>query len=163
MGPHLDAYFAAEKTESLVFLGLGVAALAFAAFALWRLRDPLFRGMAIPLLLVGLIQVGVGATILLRTGAQLSALTALAQAAPQDFKVQELARMETVRASFTVYKLIEVAFIVVGLVLALLPGARRFWRGFGFGMLIQGALMLPADLLAEARAAVYVQQIAALP
>lgn len=159
----LNAYFAAEKAESLVFLGFGVVAIAFALFALWRLRDPLFKGLAIPLLLVGLIQVGVGAAIHMRTDAQLAALTAQARASPQDFKAQELARMATVGASFSVYKAIEVAFVVVGLVLALRPGARRFWRGFGLGMLVQGALMLPADLLAEARAANYVRQIAAMP
>jgi len=53
--------------------------------------------------------------------------------------------------------------IVIGLILALNPNARRFWRGLGLGMLLQGALMLPADLLAEDRAAVYVRQLEAMP
>ena len=163
MGSHLDAYFAAEKAESLVFLGFGLVGVAFAVFALWRLRDPLFKGMAIPLLLVGLIQIGVGATIHLRTDTQLAALKAQVQAVPQDFKTRELARMATVGTSFSVYKGIEATFIVVGLFLALKRNARRFWRGFGLGMLIQGALMLPADLLAEDRAAAYVRQIEAMP
>jgi hypothetical protein len=119
--------------------------------------------MAIPLLLVGLIQAGVGATIYARTGPQVAALKAQYQAGPATFKTQELARMKAVSSSFIVYKSIEALFVVVGLLLALMPNARRFWRGFGVGMLVQGALMLPADLLAEDRAATYVGQIEAMP
>jgi hypothetical protein len=163
MSSHLDVYFAAEQAESLVFLLFGLFAAGFAVFALWRLRDPLFKGLAVPLLLVGLIQLVVGATVYLRTDAQRATLQAQAVAAPTQLKTEELARMETVRASLTVYKGIEAAFIVIGLILALNPKARRFWRGLGLGMLLQGALMLPADLLAEDRAAVYMQQLEAMP
>jgi len=81
----LDAYFAAERTESLVFLAFGLAAIAFSVFALWRLRDPLFKGMAIPMLVVGLIQAGVGATILARTDSQVAALKAQVDSAPANF------------------------------------------------------------------------------
>jgi hypothetical protein len=160
---HLDAYFAAEKTESLVFLGVGLLACVAAGLVLWRVRDPLFRGFALPLLIVGLVQVGVGATVHARTDAQLATLKAQYQAAPAEFKAQESARMKTVRASFMAYKAVEIAFIVIGLGLAFARGAHRFWRGLGLGMLVQGALMLPADLLAEERADMYLAQLEALP
>jgi hypothetical protein len=163
MPSQLDAYFAAEKAEGLGFFVFGLVACGFAVFALWRVRDPLFKGMAIPLLAVGLIQVAVGATIFARTDAQVASLRAQVQVAPADFKAQELARMSTVTSSFAVYKLIEVGFLVIGLGLALKPGIRRYWRGFGLGMLLQGALMLPADLVAEARAAAYVRTIESVP
>jgi hypothetical protein len=159
----LDAYFAAEKAESLLFLLAAAIALAFSAFALWRLRDSLFKGLAIPLLLVGLIQLVVGASIFARTEAQLAELKAQYRVAPSTFKAQELSRMTGVSRSFGVYKGIEIAFVVVGLALALTRRAGRFWRGFGLGMLVQGALMLPADLLAEHRAAGYIRAIEALP
>lgn len=159
----LDTYFAAEKTESLVFLAVGLLACVVAALVLWRVRDPLFRGFALPLALVGLIQVGVGANIHARTDGQLAALKAQYRAAPAEFKSREGARMKSVRAGFLVYKVVEVAFIVIGLVLAFARGLHRFWRGLGLGMLVQGALMLPADLIAEERAAVYQARLQALP
>ncbi|MCO5123435.1 MAG: hypothetical protein M9915_06800 [Rhizobacter sp.] len=159
----LQAYFADERTESLVFMAFGLVAVLLAALTLWRVRDPLFRGMAVPVLVVGLIQLGVGYVIHARTDAQVAALSAQLQNEPAAFKAQELARMKTVRTSFAVYKGIEGTFIIVGLGLALMRNARRFWRGFGLGMLLQGALMLPADLIAEDRAAEYVRQIEALP
>ena len=66
--------------------------------------------MAIPLLLVGLIQAGVGATIRARTDPQVAALKAQYQAAPATFKTQELARMKAVSSSFIVYKSIEALY-----------------------------------------------------
>lgn len=159
----LEVYFDAEKAESLAFLGIGLLACVAGAIVLWRVRDPLFRGFALPLLLVGLVQVGVGATIHTRTDAQVTALKSQYQAAPAEFKAQELARMKTVRSSFMIYKAVEVGFIVIGLVLAFTRRLHRFWRGMGLGMLVQGALMLPADLLAEERAGVYLAQLEALP
>lgn len=160
---NLDTYFAAEKTESLVFLAVGLLACVVAALVLWRVRDPLFRGMALPVLVVGLIQVAAGFTIYDRTDAQVAELSAQLQSDPAAFKAQELARMKTVQTGFAIYKSVEGLFIVVGLGLALMRSAHRFWRGFGLGMLLQGALMLPADLIAEDRAATYVGQIQALP
>lgn len=160
---HLQAYFADERAESLVFMGIGMAAVLLAALTFWRVHDPLFRGMAVPVLLVGLIQLGAGFAIHARTDVQVAALSVQLQAEPFAFKAQELARMKAVRASFAVYKGIEGMFIIVGLGLALMRSARRFWRGFGLGMLLQGALMLPADLIAEDRAAEYVRQIETLP
>ena len=71
--------------------------------------------------------------------------------------------MKSVRAGFLVYKVVEVAFIAIGLMLAFARGLHRFWRGLGLGMLVQGALMLPADLLAEERADTYLVQLEALP
>jgi hypothetical protein len=159
----LDAYFGAEKSESLAFLAVGLIACAVAATVFWRVRDPLCRGLALPLLLVGLVQVGVGAAIHARTDAQLEALKAQHQAAPAEFKAQELARMKAVRSSFMAYKVLEVAFIFIGLGLAFTRRLHRFWRGLGLGMLVQGALMLPADLLAEQRADTYLVQLEALP
>ena len=160
---YMEAYFAAEKTESLVFLVFGMAVIVFAAFTLGRWRDPLIKGLAIPLLAVGAIQVAVGTTIFARTDAQVSSLMAQYQLAPASFRTQELARMKVVSDGFTIYKIIEAVFIAAGLLLALMPNARRFWRGFGLGMLVQGALMLPADLVAEDRAENYVKQIASIP
>ncbi len=163
MQPNLDVYFAAEQAESLVFLAFGLGAILLAGLMIWRWRDPLFKGLAVPMLIVGAIQVGVGATVFARTEGQLAALKAQYQAAPATFKAQELERMKAVRSSFTVYKAIEVAFIGIGLLLAMLGSLHRFWRGIGLGMLLQGALMLPADLVAEDRADIYMRQIESLP
>ncbi len=64
-------------------------------------------------------------------------------------------------ASFAAEKVESLVF--VGLELALTRRASRFWRRIGLGMLVQGALMLPADLLAEDRADDFIRAIEAIP
>lgn len=100
----LDAYFAGERAESLLFLAIGLIACVVAGLFLWRRRDPLLAGLAPPLALVGLIQVGVGATIYARTPGQVASLQAHYATAPAAFKAEEGARMQAVRSGFAVYK-----------------------------------------------------------
>jgi hypothetical protein len=67
--------------------------------------------------------------------------------------------METVNKNFRLYKMIEIGFIGIGVVGVVLWSAHDFWLGIALGMLVQGALMLPADLLAEKRALHYLEQV----
>ena len=156
---HIDTYFNAESAESYVFISFGLLALLFAGYTLWRFNDVLYKSMAIPLVLVGLIQLTVGKTILLHTPSQVAELKTLYQQDRAVFKQKELPRMQTVLKSFDLYKIIEIAFVVIGLLLIIFMPANSFWLGIGLGMLVQGALMLPADIFAEARGAKYFQQI----
>ena len=150
----IETYFQAEQAESLLFAAIGIVALAASAYLLWRYGDALSKGLAIPLVVVGLIQLGVGGGVYLRTPAQMSDLKAQAAKDPARFKAEETTRMATVMANFQTYKIIEVAFILIGLAITLLV-PQPFWLGIGMGLLIQGALMLPADITAEHRGAVY--------
>ena len=150
----LNTYFQAEHAESLLFAAIGIIAIATAAFLLWRYGDALSQGLAIPLILVGLIQLSVGGSVYLRTPAQLAALQAQHMQEPARFKADETARMTTVMTNFRTYKIIEAAFILIGLAVTLTV-SQPFWLGIGMGMLIQGALMLPADITAENRGAIY--------
>jgi hypothetical protein len=157
----IDTYFQAERAECLLFAAFGLLAIAASAVLLWRYGDAMSKGLAIPLVAVGLIQLAVGGGVYVRTPAQVSALTAQLQSNPKRFKADETARMTTVMANFKSYKIIEVAFILIGLVVTLAV-SQPFWLGIGMAMLIQGALMLPADITAEQRGAVYNAAIAKL-
>ncbi len=150
----MEGYFRAEQAESLLFAAFGILAIGLSAYLLWRHGDALSKGLAIPLVLVGLIQLTVGGTVYLRTPGQLAALAAQHRTEPARFRAEETARMAKVMANFTTYKWIEVAFIVTGLAVTLFV-SQPFWLGIGMGMLVQGALMLPADITAAQRGAVY--------
>ena len=155
----IDTYFQAERAESLLFAAFGVTAIALALYLLWRYGGALAMGLAVPLVLVGLIQIVVGGTVLLRTSAQAVALKAQYVQAPARFKADETPRMVQVMANFKTYKWIEVAFVIIGLALTVLV-SQPFWLGIGMGMLVQGALMLPADITAERRGVEYQAAIA---
>jgi hypothetical protein len=137
MSNAIDAYFQGDSAESLVFAALGVVAISASLYLLWRCGDAMSKGPAIPLVLVGLVQISVGAAVYLHTPRQVVALKAQYHQDPAGFKAEETARMSNVMASFSVYKIIEVGFVLIGLAVTLMLGY-PFWLGLGIGMLVQG-------------------------
>lgn len=158
--PNLLAYFRAEKLESLVFLLLGLGAVGASAFLL--LRQHPWRALALPFLLIGLIQVVVGGTVYARTERQVATLQAELQRAPEAARSTEVARMEAVMRSFQVYKAIEIAVFLLGLGLILATRRGSHLGIAGWGFVIQAVLMLGADHFAEARGRVYLQWLRSL-
>jgi hypothetical protein len=156
----LIAYFLAEKRESLLFMGAGVAAL-LASILLFRSSSP-YRGMIGPLALIALIQLGVGGAVYFRTDAQIAELTALLEKDPPAYVAKELPRMEKVSSSFTTYKFAEIALLAAGIAMTFLFRGRDVPYSIGVGLIIQPSLMLVLDLFAERRADVYIEQIKAL-
>lgn len=75
------------------------------------------------------------------------------------FVKAEMPRMDTVMKNFSLYKKVEVAFVVIGLLLIFFAPAKEFWLGVGVGILLQRALMLTADVFAERRGAIYAVKI----
>lgn len=155
----IKTYFTAEKNESLLFLLMGVAAIAFSAYALVKWSEPFYKGLAIPLVLIGIIQIVVGGSVYFRTDKQIADLEKLYQTSISDFKTQETLRMDTVMKNFSLYKKVEIAFVLIGIALIVFINSRDFWLGVGVGMLLQGAVMLTLDIFAERRGTVYIEVI----
>ncbi|HEX7441144.1 MAG TPA: hypothetical protein VF319_13715 [Caldimonas sp.] len=153
-------YFDAEKQESLLFVAVGIAAIVASLYVLRRARR--WRGMVAPLVAIAAIQLVVGATVFLRTGAQVAALQRQLDAAPATFKVEEGERMKTVLRNFDLYRSIELALLAAGIAVTLGLRRREYWRGFGLALALQSAFMLVLDRYAEARAQVYVAALLAL-
>ncbi len=155
----IKTYFTAEKNESLLFILMGVAAIAFSAYALLKWSEPYYKGLAIPLILIGIIQIIVGGSVYFRTDKQTADLEKLYQISTSNFKTQETPRMDTVMKNFSLYKKIEIAFVLIGILLIVFAPSREFWLGVGVGMLLQGAVMLTLDIFAEKRGTVYIEVI----
>ncbi|MFM8465409.1 MAG: hypothetical protein ACKOA0_15190, partial [Burkholderiaceae bacterium] len=69
----LQRYFSAEKSESLLFVAVGILAIGL---AVWLLQDGhRLRSAAFPLIAIALIQLVVGGTVFLRTDGQVAAAT----------------------------------------------------------------------------------------
>ena len=158
----MQAYFAGEKAESLVFMAAGV--VAFVTGAAFLFRGTFLKGMAGALMAVALIHLVVGSTVFLRTDAQLAALTAQLQQDPEAYRAEESARMATVNSNFDLYRNIELGLIALGAVMLLAGRARgrALLAGAGAGLALQAAFTLGLDLFAEARADIYTAAILAL-
>ena len=158
-------YFTAEKQESLLFLIVGIIAVMLAVvFWFFIKSNPnFFKGAAIPLLAIGLIQMVVGYSVYSRTDKQKADIAYNIGMEPVNYvKQTELPRMKTVMKNFVIYRWVEIAFIITGLVLIFLfrsnPG-KSFWYGFGIALAIQALIMLGADYFAEQRGKVYTNEL----
>jgi hypothetical protein len=159
MTKELLVYFVGEKQESVLFLVVGVLAIGVAAW-LWT-TDHRFRLMAVPLVVVALMQMVVGFTIYARTDAQVQSLSVLQKNEPAQFQLEEIDRMQTVMTNFKIYKTIEVVLLVFVLALiAFLPKSDAA-VGIGLGLLVQAAFTLALDLFAEARGEAYLAALRA--
>jgi uncharacterized membrane protein YiaA len=158
MKEHIATYFTAEKQESLLFILAGIVALAVSVW-LWMAGHRL-KAMAYPLAAIALIQLVVGATVLLRSDAQAQTLTQQAATQPQQFVQAEAARMATVMKNFVLYRYIEIALVIIGVLLVALWPRTDWIAAVGVGLALQSALMLTLDLFAEARGQTYLHAVA---
>ena len=158
-------YFTGEKQESLLFLIVGIVAVILAVvFWFFIKSNPnFFKGAAIPLLAIGLIQMVVGYSVYSRTDKQKADIAYNIGMEPVNYvKQTELPRMKTVMKNFVIYRWVEIAFIITGLVLIFLFKSnpdKSFWYGFGIALAIQAIIMLGADYFAEKRGKLYVNEL----
>jgi LPXTG-motif cell wall-anchored protein len=158
-------YFTGEKQESLLFLIIGIVAILL-ALAFWffvKSNPSFFKGAAIPLLAIGLIQMVVGYSVYSRTDKQKSDIAYNIGLEPVSFvKQTELPRMKTVMKNFVIYRWVEIAFIIGGLILIFLFRSdpdKAFWYGLGIALALQAVIMLGADYFAEKRGKVYTEEL----
>ena len=158
-------YFIAEKQESLIFLIIGIVAILLAVI-FWffiKTNPSFFKGTAIPLLAIGIIQCVVGYSVYARTDKQKADIAYNVGVEPASFvKQHELPRMKAVMKNFIIYRWVEIAFILTGIFLIFLFRTnpdRTFWYGLGITLAIQAVLMLGADYFAEKRGAVYTKEL----
>lgn len=158
-------YFTGEKQESMLFIAAGIIAIVLAMVCWFFVKSnpSFYKGLAVPLIILGLLQTIVGFTIYTRTDKQKTDIAYNMGMEPKAFvKQTELPRMEKVMTSFVIYRWMEIAFVVAGLVLVFmfrLNPNKSFWYGLGLALAIQGIVMLGADYFAEKRGAVYTEEL----
>jgi len=154
-------YFKAEKAESLLFVIAGGIAIALAIYFFAVQKNSFYKGMALPLLLVGAIQLVVGGTVWLRSDKDITRVETILTAETQRLHTEEIPRMNTVMKNFVIYRYVEIALIVVGLLLMFATGSALL-HGAGIGLFIQAALMLAFDFFAEQRGHTYLNYLLSL-
>lgn len=158
----IEKYFIAEKQESLLFLGIGIAAIVVALLGVFVWKTQFWKGASIPLILIAILQIIVGFTVYNRSDADRTRVVYALDMNPTELKEKELPRMETVNKNFVIYRYVEIALLLVGVVLmALYKNTidKQFIYGIAVALAIQAALMLGADYFAEKRALLYTAQL----
>lgn len=148
-----------------MFLIVGIVAVLLAVVCWFFIKSNpnFFKGAAIPLLAIGLIQMVVGYSVYSRTDKQKANIAYNMGMEPVNYvKQTELPRMKTVMKNFVIFRWVEIAFILTGLALIFLFRSnpdKSFWYGFGIALAIQAVIMLGADYFAEQRGKWYTSEL----
>ncbi len=155
----IDKYFQAERSESLLFIVVGILSV-LAALVFWLdIQKPFYNGMGWPLLLVALIQLTVGLTVLMRSSQDAERVNKMVEREPYRIDREEIPRMEQVMKNFVWYRWIEILLSLAGLALILFFEEPGYWKGVGAGLFLQAGLMLVLDFFAERRGQAYLDAL----
>ena len=152
-------YFNGEKAESYVFILLGVIAFAMALYFIFALKSSFWKGVAIPFLVVALLECIVGYTIVTRSPKDLERVETCIQKEPKSLKTLEIPRMEKVMRNFMIFRYVEIALIILGITLMYSYKNDTFLKGIGLGLFIQGSIVLSLDFFAERRGYIYLEYL----
>jgi hypothetical protein len=152
----MHAYFVGEKDQGYFWGGVGALALSAGGYLLTRKTD-FARGMAYPLMVVGVIQLAAGVVLFLRTDAQITALDTSLASSARRFRDAELERIRRVNRTFLILEIAEATLIAGGIGLAGVGASRGndTMKGVGLGLVMQATAMLALDGVASHRAHVY--------
>jgi hypothetical protein len=153
MSAALTTYFAGEKSAGMMLAAIGIVVLAGAAL-LFPARYEL-RAFAITLAVWGVIELTIGVGLWLKTDAQVAELVAKLAQDPTAFYAAERPRMAGVQRNFVIIEIAEIVLIVGCAALALALKGRPIVSGIALGVLINAAMLLAFDIVAERRGAIY--------
>lgn len=154
----IEKYFLAEKQESLILIVVGSIALLLAIAFFFFLKTGLYKGAALPLLVIGLIQLAIGIKVYSNSDKNRIKNVYAYDMNPDQLKNEELPRIKQVKQLFVIFNWLDMISILVGMGLMFYyknNPAQVFWYGLGISLTIQAALMLGADSFAEKRARAY--------
>ncbi len=160
--PPISKYFHAEKSESLLFIAVGVAAIAIGLYFYLQIKTPYHKGLAISLSLIALIQLTVGSTVFVRSPKDIVRVQQIVEKAPERIRTEEIPRMKTVMKNFVLYRYVELALLLIGIVLAFAFAPQTFWKGIGLGLALQSGIMLLLDYFAEKRGQEYMEYLSGI-
>ena len=148
-------YFTGEKTESYLFIILGIISLLTAAYLILAMKTTFWKGVSIPFLLVAILELSVGFTLVKRSPEDIARVKTFITKEPLKIKTDEIPRMKKVMRNFLLFRYFEVALIFLGIILMYSSLKDTFWRGLGLGLFLQASIVLSLDFFAERRGHIY--------
>lgn len=155
-------YFTGEKLESLLFLGMGIICVAIAMFLFFALKTSFYKGIAIPFLLVAILEIIVGLTIVNRSPKDIIRVETYLSNNSGMIKTAEIPRMEKVMHNFVIFRYVEITLILLGIILMYGFRHNMLWNGIGLGLFIQSCIVLILDFFAERRGESYLAYLRTL-
>ncbi|MBS1565036.1 MAG: hypothetical protein JST39_11645 [Bacteroidetes bacterium] len=155
----IEKYFLAQKQEGMLFIVLGIVALLLAILFFFLLRSPFYKGAALPLLIVGIVQLGSGVMQFRISDDDRVRNVYAFDMNPFQLKNEELPNRKEFLHAFVIFRWVWVIALLVGIGLLFYfkaqPG-KQFWFGLGLTLVIEAAIWLGAAYVSEKRTKAYV-------
>lgn len=158
----IEKYFLAEKQLGLSLVVIGCMAVLLAIIFFFLLKTNFYKGAALSLLVVGLVQLMAGVPVYTKSDERRIRNVYAYDMNPAQLRNDELPRMKTVLKNFAIIKWVEMALVVTGLVLIFYfrtNAVKAFGYGLGITLVIQAMIILFANYSSERRAVLYTKGI----
>ena len=136
----IEKYFNGEKAESYVFIVIGMVALLIAFYFVFTLKTSFWRGVAIPFILVAMLEFIIGYTIVKRSPKDIYRVESFIKVQPSKITLDEIPRMKKVMKNFVIFRYVEICLILLGIILMYSSLNDTLWRGIGLGLFMQAFL-----------------------
>ncbi len=147
----ISKYFNEEKYESVFFVLVGVIAIILSIYFFSKLKLPFYNGVSYALLAIAALQLTVGISVYFRSPKDILRVENFVKYEKSKIQTNEIPRMNVVMKNFILYRWIEIAILILGIVFFFYFDSKSFMKGLGIGLAIQSALMLFLDYFAEKR------------
>jgi hypothetical protein len=157
----ITTYLTEERIENTFFMIVGIITIALAFIFLGIIKYSFFKGMAIPLLVLGIIELSAGAISYNQSQKYSNNIPLLKKNNTEEVQAEELKRMQIVLKNYTIYRWIELFLICIGLLFFIRfnKSPQTFWKGFGLGLLIQVSILFALHLLSQQTGKMYIEQL----
>lgn len=109
------------------------------------------NGFSYALIAIAIIQLTVGSSIYFRSPKDIVRVNKITRADKSKIVTEKIPSMKTVISNFILYRWIEIALMLIGVLLFFYFQPMTIWKGLGLGLFIQSSLMLLLDFFAENR------------
>ncbi|MFT3948855.1 MAG: hypothetical protein QM763_17965 [Agriterribacter sp.] len=149
----IEQYFLSEKTAGLILMIAGAVAIIAAVSFLVFVKTSTYKGIAIPLILLGIAQLVMGYAPYNKSDKQRIDNVYAFDMNPGKLKTEEIPRMQKMLSSVKRFLCIELAVLAAGIILILVnrhdagnTSSKAFWMGAGIALAIQSFIFFSVDL-----------------
>lgn len=152
-------YFTGEKLESYLFLSFGIIGIVIAIFFYFVLKTSFLKGIAIPIVMVSILEIIVGVTIINRSPKDIERVQGYISYNIEMVEKAEIPRMEKVMNNFVIFRYVEITLIIIGIIIMYSCKQNLFLNGIGLGLFTQSSVVLILDFFAERRGEIYLDYL----
>lgn len=158
----IEKYFLAEKQVGLILFIIGISAVVLAVICYFVLRTQFYRGAAIPLVLIGIMQCFIGFSHYRHSDESRIRNVYAFDMNPQELKQKELPALTKALSGIAAFKWGALVLAMVGVALVLVcrnQPNNAHWCGIGVALALQALIMFCTEIMAEKRVNAYRQQL----